>query len=59
MTLDEIAARLDEFHASMVLMAKAIASNAEGDVGYQLKNEHGIDIPALDKLAAEVRKHIP
>lgn len=63
MSLEEIAARLDETHQSILLLNVALIRAAGGEasadtVRYQYTNAANVPIPTLDVLAAELREHI-
>lgn len=62
MTLEEIAARLEETHESVTQMTVGLVRAVGGeaavvDMRYQFCNADGVNIPTLDVLAAELRAH--
>jgi len=63
MSLEEIAARLDETHDSVTALTVAMVREKGGEASaetmrYQFANQSGVQIPTLDVLAAELREHI-
>lgn len=63
MSLEEIAARIDETHQSVTLMnvamLRAMGQEASPEtVRYQFTNAANVRIPTLDVLAAELRAHL-
>jgi hypothetical protein len=62
MSLEEIAARLDETHKSVTEMTVQLVRAFGGEAAienmrYQFCNADGVNIPTLDVLAAELRAH--